>query len=124
MRKGYKSRNFVNKENFYSLKWCDKIFTPSIYAESPVTFCQKNHILAIFVGHCEILHKTPKRIYLGNGEKNFGYKQICLPLFAKNHFYVVTLRRPHMRPCEQLLLLNYNTQRHADFFKRYLNYRG
>ena len=30
--------------------------------------------------------------------------------------YVVTLRRGRMRTREQLLLLNYNTQRHAVFF--------
>ena len=44
--------------------------------------------------------------------------------FFKKHFHVITLRRGHPRPREQLLLLNYKTQRHAVFFKRYLNYRG
>ena len=34
--------------------------------------------------------------------------------------YVLALRRPR----EQLLLLNYKTQRHAVLFKRYLNYWG
>ena len=55
------------------------------------------------------------------------YENICMNNQSKEErstVYVVTLRRGHTRTHEQLLLLNYNTQRHAVFFKRYLNYRG
>ena len=52
-----------------------------------------------------------------------NYHSFCCFLFERNPlpelkcFYVVTLWRWHPRPREQLLLLNYNTQRHAVFFK-------
>ena len=80
--------------------------------------------------------ESPKGLFLNQGilkpdPDPVFYREVDLSNFPQDiprilnlgSFYVVTLRRWHTRPREQLLL-NYNTQRHAAFLKKYLNYRG